>query len=154
MIVACRLSKKSRSGEAFTGEGARRFGGRWNHKGTPVIYVSESLSLAALEQFVHLGREGFKIPFVYFRVVIPKNVSIQDIKKEALPKDWRAEPSTHSTKDIGTSWIKNNTSAVLRVPSIIVPGENNFLLNINHKDFKKIKVGDPEPFRFDHRMEK
>ena len=59
-----------------------------------------------------------------------------------------------STMDIGSIWVKDNTSAVLSVPSVIIPGENNFLLNINHPNFKKIKIGQPEKFIFDRRMEK
>ena len=154
MKVVWRLTKERLSGEAFNGEGAKRFGGRWNNEGTPVVYTSESLSLAALEQFVHLGSDGLIIPFVYFKVSIPSSVKIITLKNEDLPTDWRSEPPANSTMDIGSAWVKDNTSAVLSVPSVIIPGENNFLLNINHPNFKKIKIGQPEKFIFDRRMEK
>ena len=154
MKVVWRLTKERLSGEAFNGEGAKRFGGRWNNEGTPVVYTSESLSLAALEQFVHLGSDGFIIPFVYFKVSIPSSLKIITLKDEGLPIDWRSEPPPHSTMDIGSAWVKDNTSAVLCVPSVIIPGENNFLLNIHHADFKKIRISPPEKFMFDKRMEK
>ena len=152
MKVVWRLTKERLSGEAFNGEGAKRFGGRWNRPGTPVVYTSESLSLAALELFVHLGSDGFTIPFVHFKVSIPSNIKIITIKDKDLPTDWQSEPPAPSTMDIGSAWVKGNTSAVLGVPSVIVPGEKNFLLNINHPDFKRIKIGRPERFTFDRRM--
>jgi len=154
MKVVWRLTKERLSVEAFNGEGAKRFGGRWNNEGTSVVYTSESLSLAALEQFVHLGSDGFMIRFVYFKVSIPASVKIITLKEEDLPPDWRSEPPANSTMEIGSAWVKANSSAVLSVPSVIIPGENNFLLNINHADFKKMKIGPPEKFSFDRRMKK
>ena len=101
MKVVWRLTKERLAGEAFTGEGAKRFGGRWNNEGTAVVYTSESLSLAALEQFVHLGSDGLIIPFVYFKVSIPSSVKIINLKNEDLPTDWRSEPPANSTMNLG-----------------------------------------------------
>ena len=154
MKVVWRLTKERLSGEAFNGEGAKRFGGRWNNEGTPVVYASESLSLTALEQFVHLGSDGLIIPFVNFKVSVPSSLKINTLKNEDLPADWRSEPPANFTMDIGSTWVKDNASAVFSVPSVIIPGENNFLLNINHPNFKKIKIGQPEKCIFDRRMEK
>ena len=89
MITVFRVVKEKHASDAFTGEGSRRFGGRWNKEGTPVVYTSESLSLAALEQFVHLGSHGLMIPFVYFKVSIPSSVKIITLKNKDLPTDWR-----------------------------------------------------------------
>lgn len=152
MITAFRVIKEKRASEAFMGEGSRRFGGRWNHKGTAVVYVSDTLSLAILEQFLHLGREGLHIPFVFFKVEIPDHISVSVIEPDALPKDWRREPPPNSTKDLGTQWAKSKSSAVLRVPPVIVPVGFNYLLNIHHTQFSEIHISDPEPFSFDSRM--
>ncbi len=152
MITAFRVVKEKHASNAFTGEGSRRFGGRWNHKGVAVVYLSDTLSLAALEQFIHLGREGLHIPFVYFSIEIPDHVSVTDIEIDSLPKDWRREPPPKSTKDLGTQWVKSKSSALLRVPAVILPIGFNYIANINHMEIKDIKIGDPEPFTFDSRM--
>ena len=152
MRTAFRLVKKRYSREAFDGEGARLFGGRWNHKGTRVVYLSGSLSLAALEQFIHLGREGLSLSFVYFEVPIPDGALLSKIDPKDLPGDWRSEPSSHSTMDIGSDWIRSGGSALLQVPSAVIPIECNYLLNTAHPDRKLIKIGRPVPFAFDPRM--
>lgn len=152
MITAFRLVKEKNSSDAFMGEGSRRFGGRWNHKGIAVVYMSDSLALAALEQFIHLGREGLRIPFVYFKVEVPNHVSISLTELDVLPEDWRKEPPPNSTKDLGTQWAKSKNSALLRVPSAIVPIGFNYLVNINHPENRDMKISDPEPFSFDPRM--
>lgn len=152
MITAFRVVKEKHAADAFAGEGSRRFGGRWNHKGAAALCLSDTLSLAALEQFIHLGREGRHIPFVYFAVEIPDHVSVDAIEHDSLPKDWRREPPPGSTKNLGTRWIKSNTSAILRVPAVILPVGFNYVINIAHPEFSDIKISDPESFTFDSRM--
>jgi RES domain-containing protein len=152
MITLFRLIKKKFKSEAFSGEGSRRYGGCWNHKGTAVVYLSDTVSLAALEQFIHLGREGLHIPFVYFMVGIPDRIAVSVIERNALPKDWRRQPPPNSTKDLGTQWVESGNSALLRVPAEVVPIGFNYLLNINHPDFNRVKISTPEPFTFDPRM--
>jgi RES domain-containing protein len=152
MITAFRVVKEKHAADGFTGEGSKRFGGRWNHKGVAVVYLSDTLSLAALELFIHLGREGVHIPFVYFSVEIPAQVSVNDIEIDSLPKDWRKEPPPKSTKDLGTRWVKSNISALLRVPAVILPIGFNYIANITLPEFRDVKIIDPEPFTFDSRM--
>ena len=154
MITAFRLVKEKHASDAFMGEGSRRFGGRWNHKGVAVVYLSDTLSLAALEQFIHLGREGLHILFVYFMIEIPDHISVAAIEPDALPEDWYKEPPPNSTKDLGTQWAKSKSSALLRVPTVIVPIGFNYILNINHTEVSDIKISDPETFTFDPRMRK
>ena len=146
------MVKEKHAPDAFMGEGSRRFGGRWNHKGVDVAYLADSLSLAALELFIHLGREGLHIPFVYFKIEIPDHVSVSVIKPDALPIDWRKEPPPNSTKDLGTQWAKSKNSALLRVPAVVVPIDFNYLININHPEISSLKISDPETFTFDPRM--
>ena len=152
MIEAWRLDKTKHKKEAFTGEGARRVSGRWQHQGIPVVYVSESLALAVLEKFVHLGFDASHIKFVYFKIVIPDGVPIEKLRTDDLPVDWTAEPPRNSTKDIGTHWARKGETAVLRVPSVLVPKSWNYLLNPAHRDFAKIRISNPMPFIFDPRM--
>lgn len=119
-------------------------------RGTPAVYVSEHLSLAVLEQLVHLGRRASKIPFAVAKVSFPKTMAIADIP--ALPAGWRIEPPADLTKTIGEEWVHGNRTAVLRVPSAIVPSEHNYVLNPRHPDFKRIIFGKYEHFQLDSRL--
>ena len=152
MITAWRLDKAKHAREAFTGDGARRVSGRWHRQGVPVVYVSESIALSVLEKFVHLGFDGSHIKFVYFNIEIPDSVTVEKLRTADLPDDWTAMPPGDSTKEIGSRWAREAKSAVLRVPSVLVPKSWNYLLNPAHRDFKKIRISDPMPFVFDARM--
>ncbi len=152
MITAWRLDKAKHVKDAFTGEGARRVSGRWHHQGIPVVYLSESLALSVLEKFVHVGFDASHITFVYFKVEIPDSVPVDKLKASHLPDDWTAEPPRDSTKYIGSQWAKKAETAVLRVPSVLVPKSWNYMLNPAHRDFKKIRISDPMSFVFDARM--
>lgn len=147
---AWRLVKKKHAATAFDGEGARLFDGRWNSAGTRLVYTSGTLSLAALENLVHLN------PPVSFQLVsIPiefDTALVEKITLAALPPDWLEEPPPPSTAGIGDRWVKQARSAVLQLPSVIIPAESNYLLNPAHPDFKKIRIGKPAPFSFDPRL--
>jgi len=149
VIEAWRLVKLKRASYAFTGEGARLYGGRWNHPGTKMGYVSGSLALAALEAFVHLTGVEASIEYSAIPVQIPEELVHAPL---TLPKDWRQEPPPCSAKDFGTEWAKKGMSAVLEVPSVIVPVEYNYVLNPAHPEFGKITIAVPEAFSFDPRM--
>ena len=150
MGEAWRIVKAKRAATAFTGEGAAKSGGRWNSRGVPVVYTSCSKALAALEHLVHLN------PPVLFKYVAIRiqfdDALIETFPAKALPLDWQTEPPPPSTKAIGDAWVRSVRSAVLTLPSVIIPGELNHLLNPAHPDFKKISIGKPEPFAFDPRL--
>lgn len=154
MIRAWRIIRKKRLSDAFTGEGARIGGGRWNHIGTPVVYVSETLSLAALELFIHFTRKDIKLSKSLFSIPvdIPKSLKITVVSIKDLNSDWRMSPPSNSTKDIGTEWAQKGVSPILRVPSAVIPEENNLVLNPKHADFRKIKIGKAQSFTLDERM--
>ncbi len=152
MITAYRLVMTLFASEAFSGKGASDYGGRWNHKGVPVIYVSSSLPLAALETLIRLNKDTVKTSFVSFRVDIPDNIPIDDIPLAGLPPKWKLERHTFFTREAGSVWAAGLKSAVLRVPSSVIPTECNYVLNPNHPDFKKIQIGTPLPFNFDPRL--
>jgi RES domain-containing protein len=77
---------------------------------------------------------------------------VRDLNRSALPSSWRADPPPVETQAIGDEWVAAGTSVALRVPSTLVPGESNFLLNPHHPDFKKLKIFKPQSFRFDPRL--
>ena len=149
MPTAHRIAKARHAGTAFSGEGARIAGGRWNRPGEAVVYASASLALAAIETFVHLGDDALHIQFVHFRIEIPDSVRIQRGRRP--PPGWRAEPPEESSMRYGSRWLRQARTAVLEVPSAIVPSEMNYLLNPAHPDFRRITVGRPLPFVIDPR---
>lgn len=150
MKRAWRIVKKAHAATALSGEGARLYGGRWNSPGTPVVYTSGSLALAALENLVHLNPpvrlEYVAIPLdfdeAWVRTVTPVN----------LPADWTGEPPPPSTQALGDQWIRTASSAVLELPSAIVRIEPNYLFNPAHPDFRKVRIGKAMPFAFDPRL--
>jgi len=150
MREAWRILKEKYAETAFSGEGAFETGGRWNSRGTPVVYTSGSQSLAVLETLVHLNPP---VPFSYvaFRIRFDP-ARVEEIPRKDLPIDWRTEPPPSSTQAIGDTWVREGRSAVLALPSVIIPEELNYLLNPGHTDFKRLSIAKPEPFVFDPRL--
>jgi RES domain-containing protein len=148
---AWRIVQRRHVDTAFDGEGARRHGGRWNHKGTPLIYAAPTRSLAILELLVNLHRPTILEDFVLIPIDFPED-ALKKKRRANLPKDWRESPAPNSSKDIGTNWVKSRTSAILQVPSVILPEEKNFLLNPHHPEYKKIKIGKPDSITLDPRL--
>ena len=152
MKKAWRLVKGKRAADAFSGEGARLAGGRWNLPGTAVVYLSEHLSLAVLELFVHLPNAARHIAFASFEVTIPTDIAVKVLPAEDLPAVWREEPPPEEIQRIGTDWAQKGETLLLSVPSAIVPNERNVLVNPDHPDFKRISVSSEQAFSFDPRM--
>ena len=147
-----RICKAEPATAAFTGGGAIHYGGRWHHSGTPVVYCSESRALAALEQLVHLHRNRLPPHFVCIELEIPKSIAIREVRLEDLPAEWRRQPGPPELRDIGTRWAEAGETVVIQVPSAVVPGEHNFLVNPRHPDFDRLAIGVAEPFAFDERL--
>lgn len=150
-ITVWRITSQKHARSAFTGEGARLYGGRWNTPGTPLIYTAQSQSLAVLEVLVHLDSPALLNTFVFFAVEIDSSY-VTELDLSALPKDWKDDPIPVAVQAIGDAWARKADSAVLRVPSTLVPGESNFLLNPRHSDFQRLKIHKPISFRFDPRL--
>ncbi len=150
MLPIYRIVKARHARSAFDGEGARVAGGRWNRPGEAMVYTSASLALAAIETFVHLGEEGLHIRFVCFKALITPEVETQRCMRP--PRNWRAEPPEEPSMRYGSAWLRAGRTAVLEVPSAIVPSEKNYLLNPHHSDFRRIRIGKSLPFAFDPRM--
>lgn len=150
-LNAYRLVKNRYRASALSGEGARRYGGRWNLAGDSVIYFSESLALATLEVLVHLPR-NIKLPAYSFIHVQFKSSLIEAISEKELPRSWYLEKNQHKLQVIGSAWLQEQRSAVLRVPSAIVRQEFNYLINPLHSDFKHIDMMGLLPFKLDERL--
>jgi RES domain-containing protein len=152
-FTAWRICKHKHSKDAFTGEGARLFGGRWNHPGVAVVYVAESQSLAALEMLVHLNAAALLAKYVLIPVEIGEAL-VSDVDRARLPSNWKSDPAPPEAKALGDQWVLSGNSVALRVPSILMPNESNFLLNPEHADFSKLKIGQALGFEFDGRLRK
>jgi len=137
---------------AFDGEGARRHGSRWTPRGTPAVFTSATLSLAALERFVHTDSDLEPTDLLAFPVEINDDIAIEAVEVETLPADWRTFPAPPALALIGEQWFRSARTAVLSVPSVVVPHERNYVLNPTHREFARIVIGPLEPFTLDPRM--
>lgn len=137
--------------KAMSGNGAYRHGGRWNPPGIRVVYCAESRSLAVIEVLANIKDAALLGDQAW--VLIPVEVASELVEKPLrVPDSWRDMPYGPASQAFGAEWVQAQRSAALRVPSVVVPGEFNYLLNPAHPGFKRIKVGPPEPFAFDPRF--
>ena len=151
-FTAWRLSKAKYSESALRGYGSMLHSGRWHRKGIPVVYAAGSPALALLETMVHLEMTDL-MSFAYVAVPIrfaPECLAV--LEANDLPEDWNAWPWPSSTQEVGTRWFEDQQSAMLRVPSAIVPHESNYLINPTHPDFARLDIGPAEPFPVDVRL--
>jgi RES domain-containing protein len=149
-VIVWRLTLKQHT--APDGEGARRYGGRWNKPGTPVVYTSGTLSLAALEYLVHVDSDILPDGLVSVRATIPDSLKVETIDTANLPVDWKDKIIPVSLQQLGTDWANHAKSAVLKVPSVIIEHEWNYVLNPLHADFSKISWDAGIGFSFDPRL--
>ena len=154
IIRAFRIVKTRRADTAFDGEGARRAGGRWNGRGTRVVYLAKTISLAALEILVHLDDAGLRASYSFIPISFPAACVLMPGKNGVAPlsEEWAETPAPLDCARYGDDWVKSGASLVLRIPSVIVPWESNFLLNPAHPDLNKAKIGEPQSFDFDPRL--
>ena len=150
-VHAFRIVKERLAKDAFTGEGARIYGGRWNSSGRPVVYTASSASLAMLEMLVHLEARDLLRKYVLLEIEFDDSL-VTDVDIPSLPRDWRSSPTSPEVQRFGDDWAMLNHSAVLRVPSVIVPRESNYLLNPRHPRYGEIKIGKHQPIDFDPRL--
>lgn len=153
MIRAWRITKAKHAATAFTGGGAKTYGGRWSSPGTAVVYTAGSTSLAILEMLVHLQAQDLMRRYVIFDVSFDEAL-MTTVDPATLPKSWRRSPSPATVQQVGDDWSADGASAVLQLPSVIVPSEWNYLLNPAHPDFAKITIGPKQQIKFDPRLVK
>jgi RES domain-containing protein len=147
-IQSFRILKRRFAGSAFSGEGARRFGGRWNSPGVSVVYTSSLISLAILEWRANLTQWPPPLS-VIIEVEFDASLVWSPPK---LPPRWKRWPCPKTTATVGDNWVRSARSAVLKVPSAVVPEEFNYLLNPAHPEFWKISIGKHRVFKADPRL--
>jgi RES domain-containing protein len=135
----------------FDGEGSRINGGRWNSPGSPAVYASGSVSLAVLERLVHTGDLSAMRGCFDFRVTIAEEL-IALVDPASLPPAWNDPQIRAPVQQIGDEWLARGETAVLRVPSAVIPMEYNYVLNPRHRDFTKLEIGLREPLPIDPRL--
>jgi RES domain-containing protein len=133
-------------------EGARRVGGRWNAPGVPVAYCASSLSLAVLELLVHVDAADIPNDLVAVEVEIPDRLAMRRLVVADLPAKWREEAARGALQVLGGTWVRDGLEVGLVVPSVIVPGETNILLNPLHPDAGKVQIIATNRFVLDPRL--
>jgi RES domain-containing protein len=150
-ITGWRLVSERWLGTAFTGEGARLSGGRWNSKGVPVVYLGGSLALAALELLAHLDHkqalEGhYAVPVTFDRQLT------MAVDKNDLPPEFPQAGTILATQRLGDTWVERGESPLLRVPSAVIPQEHNYLFNPAQEEAGRVEIGQARPFTYDRRL--
>lgn len=149
-----RVERKKYLDATLKGIGAALAEGyRWNSFNTFLVYTSESRALATLEVSVHLDlSEDLPTDRYYVEIDIPDKIQILELRIEDLPETWDAKPPILDTQYIGDDFVNSNNAAVLKVPSCIVPGEFNYLINPRHPEAIQIAVISKTPLTFDQRF--
>lgn len=150
-MIVFRLSK-SKFANDLSGKGAEKSGGRWNSKGTALVYTSASRALCTTEIAVHTPLGNLPLDYKLISIEIPDDVQMKELATEDLPTNWKAIPHAHETQKIGDRFVSEEFFAVLKVPSVVVQDEFNFLINPAHPDSHKITIKLIEPFNFDERL--
>jgi RES domain-containing protein len=142
----------ARAHAALDGEGACLYGSRWTPRGLPAVFSSATLSLAALERFVHTDPDLEPGDLVAIEMELPAGLRIATLAFSDLPANWRQYPAPVELSLIGARWIQKARTVALSVPSVVIPRERNLILNPGHADFARVSVATTEPFAFDPRM--
>ncbi len=150
-MIVYRLSKSKYSSD-LTGKGAEKTGGRWNSKGTSMIYTSDSRALCTAEIAVHTPLGILPFNYEIITLEIPDKVKMEVLNKNQWPEDWRLFPHPHSTQQIGDAFVSSSKALVLKVPSAAVQGEFNYLITPLHQDIKLVEIISVESFNFDLRL--
>jgi RES domain-containing protein len=150
-MLVYRIAKKDVIKD-LTGTGAKLFGGRWNQRGTAVIYTSETRALATVEYLVHLSLSNVPRGLMIATIEIPDSIVPEDVPRGSLPRGWRDYPPPREVAELGTRWAKSNKALLLRVPSAVVEKEYNILVNPLHSEMPRVVLRDVEAFEFDKRL--
>jgi RES domain-containing protein len=155
LIEAFRITPEPDPARAFSGEGSKNWGGRWNSMGVSMVYTAATRALATLEILVHMrgapGAGSARRPYLIYQISFDEAL-LEQLSETSLPAGWNAEPPTDASQRIGDAWVSAAGSPVLSVPSVIVRGERNYLLNPNHRRFPEIKIGAAVACHFDPRL--
>ncbi|HPT13639.1 MAG TPA: RES family NAD+ phosphorylase [Bacteroidales bacterium] len=150
-MIVFRLSKAAYADD-LSGRGAELTGGRWNSKGTAMVFTSESRALCAVEIAVHIPLGILPLDYLLITIEIPDRIRYDEVSPEDLPDGWNSMPYGTLTRKTGDNFVKEMKSAVMKVPSAVIPGEFNFLVNPKHPDSSLITIRSTQPFKFDSRL--
>jgi RES domain-containing protein len=134
----------------LSGQGAYLFGGRWNFKGQHMLYTAGNPSLALLEILAHF--QGMKIPTDLVLMVLEvEAASTSSLDIAVLPSDWRQSPPGDSLKRLGSTFLASE-HAMMKVPSVVMPVDHNYLINPNHASLRTLKIVSKETFLVEGRL--
>jgi len=136
----------------LSGKGAESTGGRWNSKGTAMLYTSQSRALCLAEIAVHVPVGIVPLNYFITEIELPDELEFITISEKTLPSGWNSFPHSQFTQEIGDNFIATNQFLIMKVPSAVVQGDFNYLINPNHPDFGFIRIIQTEPFSFDKRL--
>ena len=147
-----RLIARRHAATAFSGIGNKKVGSRWVPEGELAVYTSEHASTAVLENLVHMDPSHFRDNYILIAADIPDDLAMDVVSVESLEPDWQSRYEDDTLQQVGKDWIERGESAVLSVPSALMPQERNLILNPLHPDFTKIIIHEPVDFTFDKRL--
>jgi RES domain-containing protein len=150
-MIVYRLSKAKFAAD-LTGQGARLAGGRWNSQGVALLYTSESRALCAVEIAVHTSLSLLPSDYYLTTIMIPDSAPVSVINPAKIPHGWQSFPFPSFTRIIGDQFVKQNRYLVLKVPSAVVQGDFNYLINPSHTLMDQVKIIQTERFEFDERL--
>jgi RES domain-containing protein len=150
-MIVYRLAKKKFCRD-LSGKGAEVAGGRWNSKGVAMLYTSQSRALCLAEIAVNLPIGIIPIDYYLIEIEIPETAAIFEIETSKLEKGWNSFPYSWETQQVGDNFIAEGKHLVLKVPSAVVQGDSNYLINPRHPEFHKVKIYNTELFSFDERL--
>ncbi len=150
-MIVYRLANQKYSKD-LSGAVAGITGGRWNFKGTKLLYTADSRALCMAEIAVHTPVGVMPKDYYLISIEIPDFSSMKQIETEMLPKGWRKFPYSKTTQELGENLINSNEYLYIKVPSAVVQGDYNILINPLHADFDKVKIIKTEKFNFDERL--
>lgn len=150
-MIVHRLAKTKYSHD-LSGKGAEKTGGRWNSKGTALLYTSESRALCMAEIAVHTPLGSIPNDYLLISIEITDDSSITQASLVELPENWMSFPHPHATQEIGDRFVAENLALVLKVPSAIVQGDFNYLVNPQHPEFENISIVEIVNLEFNKRL--
>ncbi|HWY37674.1 MAG TPA: RES family NAD+ phosphorylase [Bacteroidia bacterium] len=150
-MIVFRIAKRTHAAD-ITGTGAALYPGRWNKKGTPVLYTGETKEIALLETVVHTP--PMMVPDLDVLTIEIPGDSVTELSIHDLPPNWFQYPAPTVLSEIGQRWVLENKTVALKVPSCIIHTSHNFILNCKHKDYRKVIVLEHGGFYFDPRLTK
>ncbi|MGX5820691.1 RES family NAD+ phosphorylase [Chitinophaga lutea] len=150
-MIVYRLSNGKYKND-LSGKGAELAGGRWNSKGTPMLYTGQSRALCTTELAVHAPLGIVPINFWMITIEIPDTAPATEADPKQLPSDWKSFPHPHCTQEIGDKFVQEGRFLVMKVPSAVVAGDYNYLVNPTHPLAKAVRIVATEPFELDERL--